>query len=310
MSSACLPRVLAAALCLCCAPLLIAAAPPGTAKKSTHSAAKRESPKSTLNKSPESDKAHSQASGARVEKLDRAYWRSFVTDPEQMFKSPAKWKKSTWIKLGVTTGTALILYHYDEHIRTWAQEHRNKTSNNITKIVKPFGNGYFTMPLLAGFYLAGRFDRNTKLQETSRLAFESFLLTGAVTQVLKFGVHRDRPSESPYNNVFNGPSFNNKHLSFPSGHASSAFALATMFATEYRGRRWVPPLAYTLASLTALSRINSNAHWASDVFVGSALGYFMSKEIYRLHQKPGRHDLTMIPVVGPHAGAVYVAWDF
>jgi membrane-associated phospholipid phosphatase len=42
-------------------------------------------------------------------------------------------------------------------------------------------------------------------------------------------------------------------------------------------------LAYGIATLTALSRVNDNAHWASDVFFGAIIGYFTAKAIMALN---------------------------
>jgi membrane-associated phospholipid phosphatase len=63
--------------------------------------------------------------------------------------------------------------------------------------------------------------------------------------------------------------------SFPSGHASSSFAIATV-VTNYYGKKWGIPL-YAFAGLIAVSRIEKGAHWPSDVVVGAALGYISGR---------------------------------
>jgi len=57
--------------------------------------------------------------------------------------------------------------------------------------------------------------------------------------------------------------------SFPSGHASNNFALATVVAVFYRRRGW---LAFLPASLVAYSRIYVGSHWPLDVLVSCFLG--------------------------------------
>lgn len=57
--------------------------------------------------------------------------------------------------------------------------------------------------------------------------------------------------------------------SFPSGHASNNFALATVVAVFYRRRGW---LAFVPASIVAYSRIYVGSHWPLDVLVSCFLG--------------------------------------
>lgn len=62
--------------------------------------------------------------------------------------------------------------------------------------------------------------------------------------------------------------------SFPSGHAASAFALATVLSAWYPRQRWV---FYTLAGLVVWSRIHLNRHFPSDCFMGGCLGYYVAQ---------------------------------
>ncbi len=248
--------------------------------------------------------------GKGILKLDGEYWRGFLLDPVEMARHHAKWGERQWLGLGLFSATALGLYHYDEHLQHWSQEHKSGGSDSAARAVKPLGNGYISVPFLAAYYVIGRGFKNEKAQETGRLGFESFVLTAAATQLLKFVSHRDRPNESLDSGTWNGPSFSNHHLSFPSGDASSAFAVATIFATEYKEKRWVPPLAYGLAALTAMARVHDNAHWSSDVFAGSSLGYLISKSLYRIHHSNARGEMVLLPIIGQGRRGLEVAWRF
>lgn len=57
--------------------------------------------------------------------------------------------------------------------------------------------------------------------------------------------------------------------SFPSGHASNNFALATVAALFYRRRGW---LVYIPAALVAYSRVYVGSHWPSDVLISALIG--------------------------------------
>jgi membrane-associated phospholipid phosphatase len=64
---------------------------------------------------------------------------------------------------------------------------------------------------------------------------------------------------------------------FPSGHTIAAFSIATVVSRRYGNHRWVPYAAYGLAALVGFSRLSLSAHFLSDVFVGGALGYSISR---------------------------------
>ncbi len=69
--------------------------------------------------------------------------------------------------------------------------------------------------------------------------------------------------------------------SYPSGHTATAFASATLLHLEYGERcPWISVAGYTMASLTGLSRIANNRHWASDVLCGAAVGIFAAEMGY------------------------------
>jgi membrane-associated phospholipid phosphatase len=62
--------------------------------------------------------------------------------------------------------------------------------------------------------------------------------------------------------------------SFPSGHATAAFAVATIQAAN---RPREAPLWYLGAAAIAQSRVSLNRHRVSDVLAGAALGYLTAR---------------------------------
>ena len=100
---------------------------------------------------------------------------------------------------------------------------------------------------------------------------QAFLINAGYTTLLKEVVHRERP---------NGED----DLSFPSGHASNAFALAAVAERHYGWKAGVP--AYTLASLVAVSRLQRNKHYLSDVMAGATLGYIVGRTVVKVNGKP------------------------
>jgi len=161
-----------------------------------------------------------------------------------------------------------LLLNNDELILNQIQSNfKGNFSNEIMKIANSLGSGELQLPLLGLLYLT----RNEYNKNSASLGFKAWLRAGIYTWILKVSIGRARPCEKTKG--FFGPGF--KHLSFPSGHTSAAFALATVMGERYQKKL----LAYTLATLIGLSRIYFNKHYLSDVLVGALIGYFCGKEI-------------------------------
>jgi membrane-associated phospholipid phosphatase len=61
--------------------------------------------------------------------------------------------------------------------------------------------------------------------------------------------------------------------SFPSGHAATSFAFASVIAHRYPNKRWLKWGVYGLATGVSLARVGGRKHFASDILVGGTLGY-------------------------------------
>lgn len=240
--------------------------------------------------------------------LNRDYFNGILSDIAYTATSPSRWDRSDWIMAGwVAAGTGMLIA-LDEEIRDVFEDNRSSTTDDLANIFEPFGNGAFTIPALAAFYIFGHFDENDKAKRTALIATESFLITGLYTTILKASFGRHRPSTGDSSTSFDG--FTTDHNSFPSGHTSTAFAIATVIANEYEETPYIKPISYGLATLTGLSRMNDEKHWASDVFFGAALGYFTSKTILYLHNnKKGQH-FTIYPRVDSNGGGLVLSKKF
>lgn len=242
--------------------------------------------------------------------LNREYWAGYLWDTKNILTSPLRWEAREWIKAALIAGITGGLYAFDQEIADFAQDNRNDISDTVAEIAEPFGNGTYTLPPLGLFYLYGLVTEDEKARRTALLSLESFVVAGLFTLAIKSIGHRHRPSSGDGPNAWDGPSFSRSHLSFSSGHSSAAFSIVTVIASEYEERAWIPPLAYGLATLTALSRVNDNAHWASDVFVGSAIGFFTAKAIVNLHRSESGRTLSFLPTVDTKQIGFAVSYRF
>ena len=242
--------------------------------------------------------------------LDRDYFKGIFSDMVYTASSPLIWDRSDWITAGWVAGGTGMFIALDEEIHSTFKDNRGSTTDGLAGIFEPFGNGAYTLPGLAAFYIFGHFNENEKAKRTTLIATESFLITGLYTTVLKYSFGRHRPRTGNSSTSFDGFSTNRNYNSFPSGHTSTAFAIATVVANQYEKTPYIKPLSYGLATLTGLSRINDEKHWASDVFIGAALGYFTSKTLLRLHNnKKGQH-FTIYPRADSRGGGIVLSKKF
>jgi len=176
------------------------------------------------------------------------------------------------------------------------KENKNTATANISDDAKKIGS--FSIPAAVGLGLYGYLADDGKAKETFLLSTESFIVTGVFVQVLKRSTGRHRPYTGDSHDTWSGSSLSGKndHLSFPSGDVSSAFAIASVVASEY-DNLVIPPLVYTASTLIALSRVHNNAHWSSDVFVASAIGYFTGKSIVASHGDGNEIKLSVVPLI-------------
>ena len=239
--------------------------------------------------------------------LDRDYFKGIFSDIVYTASSPLIWDRSDWITAGWVAGGTGMFIALDKVINNMVKDNRSSTTDTIANIFEPFGNTTFTLPGLAAFYIFSYVNENAKAKRTTLIATESLFITSLYTTVLKFSFGRHRPSTGDDSTSFDWFS---KHNSFPSGHTSSMFAIATVVANEYEKTPYIKPLSYGLATLTGLSRINDEKHWASDIFLGAALGYFTAKTLLRLHNnKKGQH-FTIYPSADSRGGGIVLSKKF
>ncbi len=217
-----------------------------------------------------------------------SYLKSYLTNTRDIAVEPLHWNKLDLVNITLVSGSTAFLMIYDENINYFFLRNYNSSLNNVgEKVIAPFGNGMLSLPLLGIVYLSGAISKNTYDQEMALLGVKAFVLSAGESTLIKAAFQRHRPIDDipsnafKYEGPFNGISDNG---SFVSRHATTAFAIATVFAEGYKSKKkWVPVVAYSLASLVSISRVYDQKHWASDVFAGACLGYFTGKFLYKIN---------------------------
>jgi hypothetical protein len=211
-----------------------------------------------------------------------------------------------WAGFGVLTATLIITDRRTSHLLENAPTQVD-WSNNVSKV----GAVYTILPVVSGFYIYGAFADNEKARETGVLGGEALLDGLIVSELLKVTFRRNRPNApSKPGDFFEGGA------SFPSGHSMASFALASVVAHEYRNRKFVPFVAYGLAALVSSARIGAQQHYASDVFVGGAIGYFIGQYVVNTHEAHAEHHhgiltpTSITPLVQPSTRTFGLAASF
>jgi membrane-associated phospholipid phosphatase len=203
----------------------------------------------------------------------KAIW----TSPFHTAKSDIKW----WAILG---GATAVLIATDRHTVALLPDSGSQVS--VSTWASRIGSAYTLVPLTAGFYFIGTAAHDDHLRETGLLGFETLIDVNIVAEALKLAADRERPLEGDGKGHFWASSGSRWSSSFPSGHAINTWALASVLAHQYRHKKIVPILAYTLASTVVVARVGARQHFPGDVVAGAAMGWFIGDYVYgRRHNR-------------------------
>lgn len=186
-----------------------------------------------------------------------------------------------WVPLLAVAGGTTALIYADPHIMPHFQN-PSQGLDNLNDVFDPMITTAEVIAVPASLMAAGYIRHDSYQVQTALLAAEAYGDSAIVDLAAKAVTRRQRPSDIPpggdfHNTFFNGGKSPLKGSSFPSGHSTAAFSVATVVAERYRNHRWVPWAVYGMATAISFSRITSQAHFPSDVFLGASLGYSVAK---------------------------------
>ena len=200
-------------------------------------------------------------------------------------------RRSTWVILGAGGAAALLAHQADGYVSSHIVG--SETAEKIFAPGRWLGSAGVQVGAAVGLYVVGRYvlppaPDGSRTNKVSHLGFDLLraqMLSQALVHGIKYSVQRDRPT--------------GECCAFPSGHAASAFAAASVIERHFGARGAWPTMV--AASYVAASRLVHNRHYLSDVVFGSAVGMAAGWTVVGRH---GRDIMSFMPTPVPIRGGM------
>jgi membrane-associated phospholipid phosphatase len=200
--------------------------------------------------------------------------RNLFTDQKAFWSTPFRMTTRQWqwtvplafVGAGILASDTAIEQHVPTNPSTMS--HAVTLSNAGAAALAGLGGGMF---------LLGRITHNDQQRETGLLAGEAGIDAYLDMTVFKYAFGRQRPFTGSGRGLF----FQGGD-SFPSQHAAVSWAISSVIAHEYPGPA-TQIFAYGAAGAVSAARFAGQKHFATDVLVGSALGWYMGRQVFRAH---------------------------
>ncbi len=180
-------------------------------------------------------------------------------------------QKSNLLILGTVGFGTLLALRIDDQVQAYAQR-EGLLPEDISKFGDLYGGIWSAWLLPVSIIITSqtRAESNRGMLEKLEFATSALVANGVTTIILKELIDRGRPNGSNKN-------------SMPSGHTSHSFAVAAVVNELYGNK--IGSAAYLIAGLVAISRINDNKHYLSDVIVGAGLGTIIGRGFAKTYQE-------------------------
>ena len=209
--------------------------------------------------------------------------KNLLLDQKDFWTAPLRFGQKQWEWAVPSLLVGALLIKADDTI----EEHVPTSSSTVSHAVTASNAGVAALAAAGGgLFLLGHMQKDDQKRETGILAGEAAIGALVNAQVFKFAAGRERPfTGSGTGRFFVGGD------SFPSAHSAASWAIASVIAHEYPG--WLTQLfAYGAAGGVSAARWAGHKHFASDVIIGGALGWYMGRQVYRARSHYGDADMA------------------
>lgn len=217
----------------------------------------------------------------------------------KVLSSPFRWELNDFYNAGgfllLSAGSFLL----DDEVRKVFLKNKNKAFDKLEPVGYAYGAPQNAVAGALLIYFSGAVSKSDWLRNTGLMLTETLVVIGIIQIPSRIIFGRARPYTGFGNSSFNFlKGLEQDKASFISGHAAVAFGISNILSHQIDN-----PVAtvglFGLASLTPLARLYADKHWFSDVFIGTALGIFVSNAIINLHAKSliSKDNFSIIPTL-------------
>lgn len=190
--------------------------------------------------------------------------------------------RRAWTVLAVTIVATVVAMLVDKAVFT-ALNAPDVYATDMGRLLRimGFAGTWLALALAVGLTTADDAASRAVARRRGWLLFWSPMLSGAIAELLKIVVRRQRPEINAGDYGFRAwgeRTWNGAGLSFPSSHTAVAFGGAAMLAQLFPRARWI---GYLLAAGCGLTRIFARAHFLSDVVFAAGLGWLVSWALWK-----------------------------
>ena len=197
------------------------------------------------------------------------------------------WRKPSLMPFLIGGGVTALSFLGDDAVIDYFDSHPAETWGKVGKFL---GTGVVAVAASTAVFGIAQYANGDRFKAAAYDMSQAVVVNFFYTLLIKETVRRERPDHSD-------------QLAFPSGHASNAFACATVWTVQYGWKGAVP--GYLAASFIAGSRLAAKKHRLSDVVAGATLGTVIGLSVARWDAKPsskpvhGRPQAFVAPTTGP-----------
>lgn len=225
------------------------------------------------------------------------------------YQRPLSWKKKEWLQFAAVGAATAAATFVDEPMDDFFRRNENHFSNEVAKVGFFLGQPEYNFPFYTAMWGSGIIFRNDWLRNTGAMVFASYAISGIVQTISKEATGRARPSAEEGNMSFK-PFTGGKYHSFPSGHGMLSISTAWVLARQTKPLP-LKIIFFSMPVVVSWSRLYDNAHWFSDIILGTALGIASAETVLKYYPKiqanGGSHKGL---VVLPTANGLFLAYRF
>lgn len=217
-----------------------------------------------------------------------------------VFSRPLHWQGNDWLNFGYVIAGAAAFSLIDTEVRDFLLRNQSGSDNALIKIGEFYGEPLSIVLITGSIYIFGNIADNDWARETAVIMTAALLPGGIYQTTAKISAGRARPYLELGNYYFDPFRREEDYYSFVSGHMLVATSASLVLANRINNVI-AKGVFYSLGLLTGISRLYSDDHWLSDVFLGGALAAAVTHSAITWHKdrKQSQHsglDFRVLPM--------------